>query len=70
MLPYNHQIATRDQRKGGDTMEADKNSLLDTVEAEKANFEVKYIKVSYTLVKKPVEPKPASSREQNKKAGK
>lgn len=51
-------------------MEADKNSLLDTVEAEKANFEVKYIKVSYTLVKKPVEPKPASSREQNKKAGK
>lgn len=51
-------------------MKGHKISLLDTIEAEKANFEVKYIKISYTLVKKPVEPKPASSREQKEKAGK
>lgn len=52
-------------------MKGYKISLLDTVEAlEKTNFEVKFVKIGFTLVKKPVEPKPASNREQQEKAGK
>lgn len=71
MLPCNRQIATRDQQKGGDIMEADKNSLLDAIAAlETTNFEVKFIKIGFTLAKKPIEPKPASSRGKNEKAGK
>ena len=55
----------------GFTPHFDKNSLLDAIAAlETTNFEVKFIKIGFTLAKKPVEPKPASSRGQNEKAGK